>query len=243
MITTPSVSYAIDPSGGLDRWLLHQPGCTINSAVLGSSGALISQTCTKPDCSQRKFCGPGEQLLLRDATAGEETDNSKNNGNPDQLKWNLIGSKLVPVSADDVISALDPDTGKLVLLDAADGKTNAQLPLSTTAGDQAVAVRTNDSELIWTGGVTYALSKGDSAFAWSAESASPPTLTPASGDQPADLADTTVAVATGQGVAVLNPADGTPAKTFTIPPPTVASRVYPFWSGFLVTGPSTTLYR
>ena len=55
LIWTSQVIYAINPAGnqdfgskngGLDRWVFAETGCTIHDAVLGSAGALISQTCT-----------------------------------------------------------------------------------------------------------------------------------------------------------------------------------------------------
>ncbi len=136
MVTTPQAIYAISPdgtadqgNGGLDRWVFAQQGCTINAAVLGSAGALISQTCAHPDCSGQKFCGAGPQLLLRDPFAGEQSDSSKNKGNPDQIIWNHIGNAMTPVSADGVISAIDPAKDSLTTFGAKKGKTLAALPL------------------------------------------------------------------------------------------------------------------
>jgi hypothetical protein len=251
MIWTPKVIYAIDPSGnqdrggksgGLDRWVFAEPGCTIEDAVLGSAGALISQTCAGRNCTDLKFCGNGTQLLLRDSTKGEENDSSKNKGNPDQILWNRIGSNLRPASADRYVTAVAPDGTTLLVLSTAKGAVQERLPLS--GGTGAVTARaTNDGDLIRFGGITYALGADSTAFAWQAETGALPTVTSNTGAALPDLPFARLTVPTTTGIAVLSPTDGTVSRTFSVSPPAAGSAVHPFGTGFLVTGPQTVLYR
>ena len=243
MITTPSVIYTLDPAGGLDRWVYRPQNCTIQSAVIGTDGALISQTCAHPVCAGLKFCGTGPQLLLRDASAGHD-DNKKDN--PDQIKWNLVGKTAVPTSADKVISAVDPAAGQLEVFDAAKGGTVSHLDLAGGLGstEHVAAVPTDRAELIWIAGTTYPVDVGGLAFLWTAPTTVAPTVTPTSGVQggPPELRAAIIAAATSAGIAVLDPITGEPGRTFPIGVP-VGSRVYPFGTGFVVAGPSTAVYQ
>ena len=250
MIWTSKVIYAIDPSGdqdhggksgGLDRWVFADKGCTIRDAVLGSAGALISQTCTHRNCADLKFCGNGSQLLLRDATKGEENDSSKNKGNPDQVIWNLIGSNLVPASADRAVSALSPDGTTLLMLSADKGAVRARLPLSGGTGP-AVATATSDGDLVYFGGITYALGADTRRLVWQAETAAAPTVSSKNGILP-DLPFARLTVPSSTGIATLDPTDGSVRQRFAVPAPAAGSRVFPFGSGFVVAGPQTVLYR
>jgi hypothetical protein len=243
MMTTPSVIYAIDPVSGLDRWLFAQQGCAIHGAVLGSSGALISQSCAHPDCGQKKFCGSGDQLLLRDANAGENTDTASNRGNPDQIKWNLIGNKDRPVSADRVISAAEPGSERLTVLDATEGRTEAVLELDAPAAGSPVAIETARAELLWLGGVTYSIEQTGSDFVWHAATASAPTVTGTNGSPAPDLSAAEVAVAGPGGITLLDPLTGGVSRSFPESRAPSSSRVYPYGSGFLVAGSSTVAYR
>jgi hypothetical protein len=111
IIGTAQVIYAIDPSSGIDRWTWYHYGCTVDHVVLGSAGALISQTCTKQqNCNGHSMCGPGPQLLLRDGSAGYDDNSDKN---PDQVIWNRFGDTDVPVSADTLIAGLNRSTAAL----------------------------------------------------------------------------------------------------------------------------------
>ena len=62
---------------GYDRWEYHRYGCTIEHVVQGTTGVLISQDCHHVICPDatgaRKFCGNGQQLLLRDGIAGSDS--------------------------------------------------------------------------------------------------------------------------------------------------------------------------
>jgi hypothetical protein len=246
MFTTPSVIYTIDPAGGLDRWVYRPVGCTIDSAVIGFQGALISQTCTHPKCDGLKFCGAGKQLLLRDPSAGR-SDEDKDKANPDQIKWNLIGTSAVPASADQLISAVDVTAGQLQVLTLAKGDTTARLTLtggvSSTTG--MTGVPTDRAELLWIAGTTYAVPSDGLSFLWTAATATPPTVTPRvnkPGVTP-ELTGASVAVGDPTGIVQLDPDTGKPTRTFAVPVPTTGSLVYPFGTGFVVAGASTTAFR
>jgi hypothetical protein len=245
LVITPAVIYNLDPVGGLDRWTFSQKGCTIRGAVFGSQGALISQNCTSIDCNDRKFCGKGPQLLLRNGTDARG-DESKNKTNPDQVIWNRIGLDAVPVSADQVISATDQTASELTVFVAKRGTTVASLPLQGATSAGAVAqVNTATAELVWVGGVTYAVQTSGTDFLWKAESAGAPTVTPLPGSltTPPDLGQSSVFVPAADGVDSLDPQTGTVKQHYSVPSPGTGSRVYPLASGFVVAGSATALYR
>ncbi|MGI8759891.1 MAG: PQQ-binding-like beta-propeller repeat protein [Jatrophihabitantaceae bacterium] len=243
MLTTPSVIYAVEPVGGLDRWVFGQQGCTIRGAVLGSSGALISQSCTRPNCTDVKFCGPGQQLLLRDSTAPENTDSSSNKGNPDQIKWNLLGDTRRAGTADQVVSALDSAADTLDVLDPAKGSAIVRLSLGSPPTGIAVTIPTAQGDVLWVAGVAYAIDQGATAFTWTAAASSPPTVTSTNNSVTPDLQASVMAVPTAGGIALLDPRDGRVARTFSVAAPAPGSLVYPLGTGFVIAGPSTTVYR
>ena len=245
LVISSAVIYNLDPSGGLDRWTFSQNGCTIRGAVFGSQGALISQNCTSIDCTDRKFCGKGPQLLLREATQAR-ADESKNKTNPDQIVWNRVGLDAVPVSADQVISATDPSASTLTTFDAKKGTTLASLQLTGSSSPGAVAqVNTAAAELVWIGGVTYAIQTSGSDFLWKAPSTGAPTVTPLPGSAtlPADLAQSTVLVPSADGVDALDGQTGAVKTNYAVTVPGAGSSAYPVASGFVVGGPATALYR
>ncbi|TAM91449.1 MAG: hypothetical protein EPN43_04240 [Jatrophihabitans sp.] len=242
MIASHSAIYAIDPVSGLDRWVFDQPGCTIRGAVLGSSGALISQDCSHPVCgSSQKYCGKGVQLLLRDATEGENSDDATN---PSKIKWNLLGNDLTPACADGVICAVRPGTERLALFDVASGKELAPLPLSTPAGATAQVSAYDHGDLVWTGGVTYAVRESGSGYLWTAPTPVLPTVSALSGQQPPALSGAVIAVPGGDGVQMLSPDTGAVTRTVAVPGASGATTVAVLGHGLLVSGPSGTVaYR
>jgi hypothetical protein len=233
---------ADDGNGGLDYWTFHHTGCTINGAVLGVGGALISQSCSHQDCGELKFCSNGPQLLLRDATKGSDDDSKTN---PDQITWSLPGNDLVPTSAGHVIAARNPAGGTLQLLDAKTGKATASLPISGSTGRVASSNFTSaiDGDLVWIGGRTYALLTGQTTFAWQTDTTDVPTVTDSSGTSAATLKEARLAVGLSSGIAELDGSNGQPHESFAVTAPSAGSLVYPFGTGFLVAGPTTTLYR
>jgi hypothetical protein len=228
--------YAV-AANGVDFWTFHHVGCTINSAVLGSAGALISQTCHNEDCSDKRFCGDGPQLLLRAATDGYDTDTHPRN--PDRINWNLIGSRLVPVDAGQNVAARDAN-GALHLLSEGKGKEYASFPVPGATDPFAVSEAT-DADLIWLGGRTYALRTGANGPAWTTRTNSVPTTTGGNG-LAKTLDESRLPVAIGSGIAQLDPRTGRPDRTFPVGTQPTGSLVYPFGAGFLVAGARTTVY-
>jgi hypothetical protein len=234
---------ADDGNGGLDYWTFHHVGCSINSATLGVGGALISQTCAHEDCSDTKFCGNGKQLLLRQATMASD-DKSKTH-NPDQIVWNSLGSDLVPTSAGHLIAARNPSGGSLQLLDPKTGKALASLPLVGRSDSTAPtgATSTIDGDLIWVGTRTYALKTGATTYVWQADTTGVPTVTDSSGSTAATFQEARLAVGVSNGIFEIDGTTGRPRTGYPAPAPAVGSFVYPFGTGFLVAGPTTTLYK
>jgi hypothetical protein len=242
MVASHSAIYAIDPVSGLDRWVFDQPGCTVRSAVLGSSGALISQDCTHPDCgATQKYCGKGVQLLLRDATQGENHDDATN---PDKIKWNLLGNDLIPACADGVVCAFRPGATQLSVFGVDDGKDMPGLPLTAPAGQRSSVTPSAHGDLVWTGGYTYAVQEGGAKYFWNAPTASLPTVTSLDGSQPPFLPHAVIAVGSAGGVDVLAPDSGRVTATIDVPDAASASTVAVLGSGLVLSGrDGTVCYR
>lgn len=242
LVASHSAIYAIDPVSGLDRWVFDQPGCTIRSAVLGSSGALISQNCTAPVCgASQKFCGKGVQLLLRDASQGENHDDASN---PDKIKWNLIGNDLIPACADGVVCAFSPGATQLSVFDPDNGKPLPSLPLSSPAGQTASLAAYAHGDLVWTAGVTYAVQEGGAKYAWTAPTTSLPTITSLDGTQPPFLPHAVIAVGAPGGVNLLAADTGKVTTTIAVPDAAAATTVAVLGQGLLLSSRSGTVaYR
>lgn len=249
LVTTNAVVYAIDPVSGLDRWTFSQPTCTIHGAVIGTQGALISQTCAKPDCSGIKFCKAGDQLLLRDPNNGRVDDTTKAAGNPDQIKWNLFGDTDVPVSADAVIAAASRTGTSLSELSLLDGKLTRTVAMtgSSPRSEEVDAYATLHDEFLWVGGVSYVLDAATGAPVFSVASTGPLTVTASSGTNASniDLPGARILAANGQGVAVIDPGSGQATTTFPVPAPVAGASAYAVGTGFLIAGPvgPTSVYQ
>jgi hypothetical protein len=243
MVTTPTVIYAFDPISGIDRFVFSQQNCVIHGSVLGSSGALISQTCVKPNCDGKSFCGSGPQLLLRD---GQNSRNDSDSKNPDRIIWNKIGNADLPATADQLVSALDPAAGVLQRFDAAKGKPLSTIPVQSTAGSPRIdQVATSGADLVLIGAITYAIDLTHYAAIWHVASAQLPTVTAPSGDASSVpvLATAIVAAATAQGVDLLDGATGRVTRTVAMTTAAIGRTAYPLGSGFVLSGPSTEVYR
>lgn len=232
-------------NGGLEYWVFHHTGCTIKSAVLGAGGALISQTCTDEKCDGAKFCGNGTQLLLRDGTKVTDDDDKSNKNNPDQIAWNLRGSDLIPTSAGRVITARNPAGGSLTVFDVKTGKTAASLPLTGSSGGSAPTTFTSalDADLISVGGRTYAVESGKTAFTWQAATTTGATITATSANSSPSLTSGRIAAGVPTGIAELDGKTGQAGTTHPVGAPSGTSLVYPYGTGFLIAGPTTTVYQ
>lgn len=235
--------YAIDPSGttasqgGLDRWTFNHPGCTITSATLGSTGALISQTCTGQDCSSvdAKFCGDGPQLLLRDPQAGTNTDSNTNHRNPDQIRWNLKGSRLRAATAGPVISAFEPGGTALDVLSASSGARLGRSALRPRTRGGPAVVPVADADLLWTGGATYAVG-ADGRLRWRTPSAGVPSTSLQGTDT---LARSDITAVAGDTVVTLSGRTGRVLHRYPVAAGG-ARQAWPYGSGFLVAGTGGT---
>lgn len=239
MITTPALIYAIDPSSGLDRWVYQPTRCTISSAVLGSSGALISQRCDTPPCAGVDVCGSGPQLLLRDAAAARDDTAARNR---DQIEWNRIGADAIPLSAGSVLSVLDPASNAIDILAPATGTIRSTQPLPApggrplrrvTSGIEEVATR--QAELVWIGGFTYALATSTGRLLWTRPTRGLPTAS-----TPAHF----VAALDATGLVLLDPDIGQVRQHFAIAASgSNTARSYRLGSGFVLAGSATTVFR
>ncbi|WP_375487774.1 PQQ-binding-like beta-propeller repeat protein [uncultured Jatrophihabitans sp.] len=246
LVTTSSFVYAIDPGSGINRWTYGRFGCTIHSAVLGSAGALISQTCTDPRCGALKFCGRGPQLLLRNGTDGVD-DKTKNPTNYDKILWNRIGITDVPVSADGVVSALNPSSGSLDLFTADKGRLNGAVTLSPRPGTTGAITSASAAgpEIATVRGVAAVVNGSAGRAVWSRSVTAPLTAVPSVDSADLTLSDAVVTVPTSTGAAVLEGLTGRTVHRITLSPrPASGSSIYPLGSGQLVVGPSgTAAYR
>jgi outer membrane protein assembly factor BamB len=234
MITTDLAIYAIDPGTGYNRWTYHRDACRIGKAALGSSGALISQTCSsRVECGAQKFCRRGPQVFLRDGSTGRQ-DNSKDN--PDKIKWLSADNSTVPVAADEVVLTAEPDGAALHLLDAAKGTLVRRLPLPAGAGGlgKTDAVAAADAEVVWLSGTTYAIRPNAVRSLWARPTASAPTVVSSTGQDGPALADARITVASATGIDVLDGIDGRVSAMFQVAAPGADSVVWPLGTGFVV---------
>jgi outer membrane protein assembly factor BamB len=229
----PGFVYSIDPSSGYDRWTFPaDDGCMLTSVVPGSAGVLMSER-----------CADGDQLLLRDRTAGID-DKQQSEDKKNQVLWRHRHTSTVPVTADSVVAALDPSTRQLVTYDPAKGKVGTRVSLQPAPGATAPISQaaSNDGELVWIAGTAYALD-GSGQQQWSAAVATLPTVTAPDGSAvAADLASARLLVPTSDGVASLDGRTGKVTTQYPVPAPAADSQVFPVGNGLLVAGPSATYY-
>ncbi len=141
------------------------------------------------------------------------------------------------VSADGLVTALNPVTNQLQVYSAADGsieQTQDLTPLPVlTGGAASISNQVDDSgELVTIAGVAYALEAKTGAQLWSLSGASRPTTQYAN-----------PYVITDRGISQLDSATGTATSTSAIAAPPAGSIAYKLGSGFVVSGSSTTVYR
>ncbi len=217
--------HVIDNAGGLDRWNWIAPDrCSVDRALAGSQGVLISTT-----------CGGEHRLVLRGLTS-------------DELKWSVtVPRAMVPVAASAFVGALDPSTGILHSYSADKGADTpsgqlaqpaqlstalAELPRAATAADGLTADG-EPLEVLWLGRL-YSFAKVGT-IDWSAAAAGPATVR--APDVLAAVDDSTVhrlASATGQ-----------PAASVALSPalPGGGYRAFEFGNGLLMAGADLRMYQ
>ena len=249
MFVSPGVIYALNSSDGYDAWLFAEAGCTVQRAVLGVSGALISQTCAHRDCTQVKHCLNGQQLVLRDPATGENTDSSKNNGNPDQIYW-AKNYDMVPASAGATISAYSRDGSSLSVFDSKLGKITSTVSLKTTTAPAAPSASSTDTALtdadvIFSAGTTYVLGGGVSPhILWSQASAIAPTVTSGATGLSPTLDSAQFVRAGPHGIDVLDPRTGALTATYPLTSaPSSTAQIYPLGTGFVVADHGVAVYQ
>lgn len=229
LFTTPAQVHAVDPQSGIDRWVYTEPdGCRTRSAVLGTGGTLISQRCTD-----------GDHLLLRDPYKGTDEKTGT-------VIWTQK-SDLLPVSADTAVTAFDPASGHLQILDKTKGtavrtlELGAQPTLTSADIDQAALT---SAEIVWLGGKLYAIDITADQPLWSVSTSAMPSVTgPSPTSSPDTLADATLVVRSANGIDELNGATGAVVQHWSVPAPPPGSAVFPLGAGFVVADGQTVVYR
>lgn len=179
-ISNAGNQYAAGGNGGIDYWMFRHPGCSIGRAVLGSSGALISQVCHDQQCAGLILCRNGEQLLLRPRINPVGVSDEQKRANPDYLVWNIPDRASIPTSAGSSVTSLDQQTHQLSVRNAKTGATEVVLAVRATAKEYASPsdVETSDADVLWLDGITYVLRKGSKSFAWQTPTTNAPTISP-----------------------------------------------------------------
>ena len=216
--------HVIDNAGGLDRWNWVAPDrCSVDRALAGSQGVLISAT-----------CGDQHRLVLRGLTS-------------DELKWSVtVPTAMVPVAASAFVGALDPATGILHSYSAGKGVDTpsgqlaepaelrgplAALPRAATAVD-GLNASDEPLEVLWLGRL-YSFTKSGTTN-WSAAAVGPAST------RGSDV----LAAATGSTVHRLDAATGrVAASTGLTPQLSGAYRAFEVGNGLLLAGPDTLMYQ
>jgi hypothetical protein len=211
--------HVIDNAGGLDRWLF-SPGenCTIDRALAGSLGVLISYQ-----------CGQTRRLALRDLIGGGQ-------------KWNItLNDVQVPIAAHSFLATISPATGMITTYDPAKGTAGDQLPTAASSAAinalpraQSAVERSGPGqamEFVRLGTDSYALA-AKNKISWSA---------PATG-MVWQFSDELVAAPTANGVTLYRVSDGHAQQTISVPDTTNVT-AYPVGAGLLLAGANTRMYQ
>ncbi|MDQ1722480.1 MAG: hypothetical protein QOI26_2214 [Pseudonocardiales bacterium] len=216
--------HVIDNAGGLDRWNWVAPDhCSVDRALAGSQGVLISTT-----------CGSQHRLVLRGLTS-------------DDLKWTVtVPQAMVPVAASAFVGALDPTTGVLhsySVIKGADTRSGqlgdpaalraplARLPRAATAVD-GLNAGGEPLEVLWLGRL-YSFAK-TGTINWSAAATGPASVV--GPDVLAASDDSTVHRYAG--------ATGRVELIVTLSPALAgAFRAFPVGNGLLLAGTDTQMYQ
>lgn len=216
--------HVIDNAGGLDRWNWVAPDhCSVDRALAGSQGVLISTT-----------CGSEHRLVLRGLTS-------------DELKWSVtVPRPMVPVAASAFVGALDPSTGILHSYSSDKGADSpsgrlgtpeelrapvAALPRAATAADGLTASG-EPLEVLWLGKLYNFTNAG--TIDWTAAATGPATV-----------AGPNVLAAAGESaVHRLSGATGQPTLSVALSPAQPGTyRAFEVGNGLLLAGADVRMYQ
>jgi hypothetical protein len=225
--------HVIDNAGGLDRWNWVAPDrCSVDRALAGSQGVLISTT-----------CGSQHRLVLRALIS-------------DTLKWSIVvPNAMVPIAASSFVGAVDPRTGTLHSYNADKGTDTlsgqlaspaelrtplARLPRAATAVD-GLDSSGETLEASWLGRL-YGFAK-TGTISWTQPAAGPPTVVGpdviAASDEPAGAGGSV-----GLSVRRFAGSTGKPGLVVTLsPPPAGTVRAFAVGTGLLLAATDTQMYQ
>lgn len=227
LLVTDHAVHVIDNAGGLDRWVFSPDiGCTVDRALGGSRGVLISF-----------HCGNKSWLALHDLIG-------------DTVKWKVaVNTRQVPITADAFIAAIDPLTGIITEYNEAKGTAGSQLPAvpstdlaqsvaalprsqttSTLTGTTAAAAAPS-GELVHLGSNLFLLDATKKVL-WTVSTSSP-------GRQ---VSDTLIGATDQSGIVLIKLTDGTIARTVAVPG-AAGTEPIPLGRGFLLAGTSTAVVQ
>ncbi|MBV9593533.1 MAG: hypothetical protein JO147_07060, partial [Actinobacteria bacterium] len=185
-----------------------------------------------------QHCADGDHVLLRDAYAGDD-DSGKNS----PVKWRQSGAAVVPISADNLISALPAAGGALRAYRSNDGGALGQIALDPGVDASALGASarertpiatsgTNGAVYLWIAGRTWAIGIDARQQLWSVATTGP-----------AQLSDGKLFSTTTQGIVELDPATGQPRQSWAVGSLPHSATVYPAGTGFLLGGSQTSMFR
>ena len=224
MAVSSSAVHVFDNASGLDRWRWTAPSaCTVDRALAGSRGVLISYA-----------CGSDHHLTLHDLTNDSE-------------KWSvLVNEPFRPVAAGAAFVAVSASSGRAITLTEDKGAQRpaaVPVPASALAAAAAALPRSQatvegvDStsrivELVSLGNIVCL--NGNGSVVWSAPSSSPPSL----------IGGDLVAARDGAAVRLLRVADGANSRAVTLrtEPADPAASATAVGSGLLFTGTDTEYF-
>jgi hypothetical protein len=225
MLVTPAAVHVFDNAGAIDRWTwTPASGCSVDQAVTGSKGVLISY-----------HCGTSRQLTLHALT-------------DDTQLWNaVVSGPVIPLTADAVIGAVNPADGIVTTYDATKGTVGRRFGLGAAAipglaslAAARASVTVTDSaqlehDLIFAGGLLSISTPG--TVTWRAAAANPATVD----------ADGRVLVADGNRIESLVAVTGKPSATSILTPQPASSSTpslaYRIGAGVLLANSTVAYYR
>jgi hypothetical protein len=191
-----------------------------------------------------KYCGNGPQLLMRDGLAA--ADSKDQPANPDRMRWDHLGDTDIPVSADDLVAALNTTTHALDVLQSTTGAAQGSVTLNPAPSTltNPVATYTLTTELIWLGGISYAVNSTSGKLTWAVATPSTPTVESDTEGVTASIDTARITAPGAPGIRILDGNTGRTAQQFALPVPAQNTTVYSLGTGFLASSAAGTVaYR